>query len=540
MHAPEDRKQTTPGAAPRLPAVPVASRVGGTAAGLIALQRTAGNAAVARAVEQERHEHGAGCGHEPSVQRQALVHKVLASPGQRMDPTIQREMEARFGGADFSHVRVHTGTLARESAAELHAKAYTSGHNVVAPNAMTKEDWAHELTHVEDQLAGTVPGTDTGFGVRMSSEDDSGERHAVHKARQVMSGPVPVQPIRAEGTAATAGPAAAGGHGTPMIQRTTWEFVPGSSYQGHIGGQQVHWQNTTNPADVRTSGQLGIDAGVTPRPGDRYDDVTQEHHGSGNVTFSKKGTIPDREYPGVESRTRRAVVEAKQKIAAVLAMLRSASGGPSGPLLTGLHSGFPALRAMTPQQINAFLPHVTEVVRRIQAGLNSAGAEITLVGEGDGVSADVAGWVGASWGDFTNRALRPNQQKSEELPTMDAGRSGPIHLTAIGQNAWYVIHEATHRFAGTLDYQYSPQQQELEEEDYAGGLATAMPDQAPAFERAMLDKRVVRDPSTYTGKDEPSPLKQPNWYAMGRRALMNADSYAQFILMATGTRAPRT
>ncbi|MEU6369509.1 hypothetical protein ABZ876_28190 [Streptomyces sp. NPDC046931] len=67
-----------------------------------------------------------------------------------------------------------------------------------------------------------------------------------------------------------------------------------------------------------------------------------------------------------------------------------------------------------------------------------------------------------------------------------------------------------------------------------------MPDQAAARDAAMLDKRAVRVPDAYTGKSEPSPQKQPNWYAMGQRALMNADSYAQFILTATGTQAPRT
>ncbi|MEU6555522.1 DUF4157 domain-containing protein [Streptomyces sp. NPDC046915] len=555
MHAPEDRKQTTPAAGSRRPARPVTSRapVSGTAAGLIALQRTAGNAAVSRAVAEERHEHDAGCGHVPSVQRRALVHKVLESPGHGMDPTIQREMEARFGGADFSGVRVHTGTLARESAAELRAKAYTSGNNVVVGDTMTKEDWAHELTHVEDQTAGPVPGTDTGFGVRMSDENDAGEQHAVEKARQVMSGPVPVQPIRAPGADATAGPAAGSGHATPMIQRTVWEFVPGSSFQDPQGGLQVRWQNETNHADVRTSAQLGIGADVTPRAGDRYDDVTRQHHGSGNVTFAKKGTFPDKsetsaekralfpdaDYARHESRTRRAVVEAKEKIAAVLAMLQSAHGSPSGPLLAGLRSGFPAFRGATPQQIAVFVPRVIEVVRRIQAGLNSAGAEITLIGEGTGTPKDVAGWVAPSARDISNRVFNPNQQKSEDLPGTDA-RSGPINLTEKGQNAWYVIHEATHRFAGTLDYQYSPYDQELEEEGYEADLATVMPDQAAARDAAMLGKRAVRDPGTYTGKDEPSPAKQPNWYAMGQRALMNADSYAQFILTATGTRAPRT
>ncbi|MEU0254044.1 DUF4157 domain-containing protein [Streptomyces sp. NPDC006184] len=543
MHVPEDRKQTTATARSRRPAGPVTPRapVSGTAAALLALQRTAGNAAVARAVEQERHEHGAGCGHVPSVQRRALAHEVLRSPGQSMDPTIQREMEARFGGTDFSHVRVHSDALARESAAELGAKAYTSGSNVVVGDTMTKEDWAHELTHVEDQMAGPVPGTDTGLGVRMSEEGDAGEQHAVDKARRVMSGPVPVQPLRASGTeAATAGPVTGGGPGVPRIQRTVWQFVPGSSFQGPRGDAQVRWQDETNPTDVRTSAQLGIGTDVTPRAGDKYDDVTRQHHSSANVRFSKKGTIPDREYPGQESRTRRAVVEAKEKIASVLAMLQAAGGSPGGPLLAGLRSGFPAFRGATPQQIAVFLPRITEVVRRIQAGLDAAGAEIALVGEGTGTPKDVAGWVAPSARDLANRVLSPNQQKSEELPTMDMGRSGPIHLTDKGQNAWYIIHEATHRFAGTLDYQYSPYDQELEEEGYETQLAAIMPEAAAARDAAMLGKRAVRDPGAYTGKDEPSPAKQPNWYAMGQRALMNADSYAQFILTATGTRAPRT
>ncbi|MGI5458359.1 DUF4157 domain-containing protein [Streptomyces sp. CA-249302] len=510
---------------------------GTTAQRLIDLQRLAGNAAVSRAVTEERHEHDAGCGHTPSVQRQALVHQVLRSPGQSMDPTIQREMEARFGGADFGHVRVHTGSLARESAAELRAKAYTSGSNVVVGGNMTKEDWAHELTHVEDQMAGSVPGTDTGFGVRMSDEGDAGEQHAVRKARQVMSGPVPVQPIREPGAESTTRPAS--GPAAPMIQRTVWEFLPGSSFQDPVNGTQTRWRDEANAANVQTSGQIGIPAGVTPQAGDKYDDVTGRHHGSGNVTFSKKGTIPDRDYPATESRTRRAVVEAKQKIAAVLDMLGAAGNHPGGALLAGLQSGFPAFRTATPQQIAAFLPRITEVVGRIQAGLNSAGAEIAIVGTGTGTPADVAGWVAPTARDISNRVFNPNQQKSEDLPGTDA-RSGPINLTAIGQNAWYVIHEATHRFAGTLDYQYSPYPQELEEENYETQLAGIMPDQAAARDAAMLGKRAVRDPGGYTGKDEPSPAKQPNWYAMGQRALMNADSYAQFILTATGTPAPRT
>lgn len=176
-------------------------------------------------------------------------------------------------------------------------------------------------------------------------------------------------------------------------------------------------------------------------------------------------------------------------------------------------------------------------MRRIQAGLNAQGAEIALVGDGN-VPRGVAGWVAPSMSDMYNRVTNPNQQKSEDLPTLDAGRSGPINLTDEGQNAWYIIHEATHRFAGTLDYQYSARDSELQEEDFNAEMASVMPDTAAASEAAMLGKRALRDPSEYSGQNKDSD-RQPNWYAMGRRALMNADSYAQFILIATGARAPR-
>ncbi|MFD9005321.1 DUF4157 domain-containing protein [Streptomyces sp. NPDC059582] len=167
--------------------------VAGPAAALLALQRTAGNAAVSRAVEEERHQHDAGCGHQPAVQRRSLVHEVLRSPGQPMDGSLQNEMEARFQGADFSGVRVHSDTVAQRSALEIRAKAYTSGTHVVDGGGMTKEDWAHELTHYLDQQAGPVPGRDNGSGLSVSDPADSGERHAVDNARRVMSGPAPVQ-----------------------------------------------------------------------------------------------------------------------------------------------------------------------------------------------------------------------------------------------------------------------------------------------------------------------------------------------------------
>ncbi|MEV3914496.1 eCIS core domain-containing protein [Streptomyces canus] len=188
MHSHETRaRKTDEQQAVRRPVQP-----GTQAQRMLDLQRLAGNAAVTHAVQRERHEHGPGCEHGPAVQR-SLVHEVRRTPGERMDPQLQSEMEARFDGADFSGVRVHRDALARESAVQVQAKAYTTWPHVVVAEPLSKEDWAHELTHFQDQQAGPVPGTDDGSGVSMSRQGDSGERHAEDKARQVMSRPAPVQ-----------------------------------------------------------------------------------------------------------------------------------------------------------------------------------------------------------------------------------------------------------------------------------------------------------------------------------------------------------
>ncbi|MEU2158521.1 DUF4157 domain-containing protein [Streptomyces sp. NPDC019396] len=162
---------------------------------LLALQRAAGNAAVSRAVAAERHQHSAGCGHDqqqPAVQRSSLVHQVLGSPGRPLDTALGSEMSARFGGVDFSSVRVHTDTVAQRSAAEIGASAYTSRNHVVW-DGRDKHTLAHELTHVVQQSQGPVAGTDNGGGLRVSDPGDSYERAAEANATRVMAGPAPVQ-----------------------------------------------------------------------------------------------------------------------------------------------------------------------------------------------------------------------------------------------------------------------------------------------------------------------------------------------------------
>ncbi|MEU8588795.1 DUF4157 domain-containing protein [Streptomyces sp. NPDC048664] len=167
---------------------------------MLDLQRAAGNAAVARAVAEERHVHSAGCGHgsattgsrpSASVQRSA-VHEVLRAPGRQLDAPLKQEMEGRFGGEDFSGVQLHSDSAALRSAAEIGAEAYTSFPHVVW-DGRDKTVLAEELHHIRQQRSGPVPGTNNGSGLSISDPGDWAEVEARSVARDVMSGAAPVQ-----------------------------------------------------------------------------------------------------------------------------------------------------------------------------------------------------------------------------------------------------------------------------------------------------------------------------------------------------------
>jgi hypothetical protein len=92
-----------------------------------------------------------------------IVNEVLQSPGQALDPSTREFMESRFG-ADFGRVRVHTDSLAGESARSVNALAFTAGEHVVfghgqyAPvTEAGRSLLAHELTHTLQQGAAQPP-----------------------------------------------------------------------------------------------------------------------------------------------------------------------------------------------------------------------------------------------------------------------------------------------------------------------------------------------------------------------------------------------
>jgi hypothetical protein len=154
-----------------------------TPSAVMHLQKTAGNASVSAALEEQ----------EPS-----LVKDVVGSGGgSPLDRDTRGFMESRLG-ADFSDVRVHSDGKATESARSVQAYAYTVGNDVVfqsdkfSPQSESGQRMlAHELTHVVQQRSGPVDGTPAPGGIQVSHPSDSFEQAAESSADQVMSSAAP-------------------------------------------------------------------------------------------------------------------------------------------------------------------------------------------------------------------------------------------------------------------------------------------------------------------------------------------------------------
>ncbi|MFE7276314.1 DUF4157 domain-containing protein [Streptomyces sp. NPDC057623] len=199
----------------------------------------------ARQQQEETHEHGPGCGHGAApVQRSSLVHEVLRRPGKPMAEGLRTEMEARFDGADFSGVRMHTGRLARASTAEVGARALTSGRNVViGAGGGDKHTLAHELGHYLQQQEGPVGGTVDERGLAVSDPGDRWEVAAEKQARRVMSGPAPVQRAAEPGAARQR---SAPAPGAVAVQRTH----SGDMEEEYLGDDESDIAETLEDGDV--------------------------------------------------------------------------------------------------------------------------------------------------------------------------------------------------------------------------------------------------------------------------------------------------
>lgn len=111
----------------------------------------------------------------------SIVHQVLRSSGQPLDPTARAFFDPRFGH-DFSQVRLHTDALSTDSAEKLGARAYTVGTDIAfgtgqyAPETKAgRHLLAHELAHVVQQRQGVS------LKIRMSRLSDFNDKHKKHE-----------------------------------------------------------------------------------------------------------------------------------------------------------------------------------------------------------------------------------------------------------------------------------------------------------------------------------------------------------------------
>jgi hypothetical protein len=136
--------------------------------GMARLQRSAGNAALASAVQR------------------SPVQDVISRPGRSLPDEVRGPLEHGFGRS-LAHVQLHDDSSALESARSVQAYAYASGDHIVVPPGAPLETYAEETEHTFQQRSGPVAGTPDGQGHLVSDPSDSFEVAAKSKAGEVVS-----------------------------------------------------------------------------------------------------------------------------------------------------------------------------------------------------------------------------------------------------------------------------------------------------------------------------------------------------------------
>ena len=184
-----------------------------------------------------------------------VVHELLESPGEPLDPATRTSMESSFG-YDFGHVRMHSDERAARSTEAVGAAAYTVGPHVAfgrglyEPNtAAGQKVLAHELAHVVEDEGASMPTTLT-----VGREHDPAEREAEAQASRVTAAT-----SRAHGSQAAVRHAAGRGR-TAVLRRTSLGallggaggLIAGAAFGALLGG----------PIGALVGGAIGLIAGA--------------------------------------------------------------------------------------------------------------------------------------------------------------------------------------------------------------------------------------------------------------------------------------
>lgn len=247
---------------------------------ILTLQRLAGNAAVARSVEAERHQHGPGCGHaSPAVQRREAPHEHGPGCGhggvEDTGPTAQRSLldAARntpstslpgaflakakpfFQNDRLSEGRVHENPIAQRATAALGAEAMTVGkHIFLGPKAVgNTKTLVHEASHLDKNIRG-IPetGNNHGAGLTVTDPGQGSERAADTDSDAFMSGAGTAPSVvaqrslteQADGTDTAVQRSTGGGGGTDTVQRVGDEDV-----QDRLS--RTYWESARNSTKLQ-------------------------------------------------------------------------------------------------------------------------------------------------------------------------------------------------------------------------------------------------------------------------------------------------
>lgn len=158
-------------------------QVSDSAAGLLT------NGAMQQALAVSRH----GQDEDLAPDAAQRVAGALGRGGKPLPAGLRARMEAAFGGADFSAVRVHTDGAAKGASDAISARAFAVGEHIFFGRGGFSERssealhvLAHELTHVVQAQEGRLPGA-SGPGLNVSSPFDAHEREAESRASEVVS-----------------------------------------------------------------------------------------------------------------------------------------------------------------------------------------------------------------------------------------------------------------------------------------------------------------------------------------------------------------
>ncbi|MFI8948082.1 DUF4157 domain-containing protein [Streptomyces sp. NPDC053750] len=184
-------------------------------AAVLALQQSAGNAAVQRVVARDTHQHGPGCGHavqrrfdpdshqhgagcghdgiddrSPEGQHQ-LLSEAQKSPHSPLPTSFLNRATSFYQNPGIAAARVHKDAVAQRATAAMGAEAMTIGMDVfLGPSAIGNEEiLAHEASHLNMNSRGVKEtGASNGGGPATTDPKQGSEVAAVNDGAAFKSG----------------------------------------------------------------------------------------------------------------------------------------------------------------------------------------------------------------------------------------------------------------------------------------------------------------------------------------------------------------